>query len=671
MKILVVDDNSDDRRLLRYIIERKGHEAIEAEDGLAGLRMAKIHRPDLIISDALMPLMDGYQFLRQVKADETTATIPFIFYSATYRADRDVDLALALGAEAYIIKPKEPAQLWEEVEIILQGSEKEKTITPELISEDEEYLKRYSQVVAAKLEEKMRELQEAKAKVEESEAFIRNILESVDEGFIVIDRDYRIIMANEAYMRTLKKSRDEVIGRRCYECSHDIDKPCYENEEDCPARQTFESEKSHSAVHTHFDADGSPVYVEIKSYPMKNAAGEVSSVIEICIDITEKVKLENQLRQAQKLEAIGMLAGGIAHDFNNMLGVIIGYGSLLQRKMQEDDPCRSYIDRMLVSAEMAAELSRSLLVFSRKQPISPQPVDLNRTIRNIEKLLSRIIAADIHLKTDLTEEDLIIMADSGQIEQVLMNLVTNARDAMPGGGSIEIGSALMRLDEQSARELGIGVPGAYAVMSVTDTGTGLGEETRKRIFEPFFTTKEPGKGTGLGLSIVYGIVKQHNGHITVESSAGKGSEFRIFLPVIAAGAAGRKREEQQALRGGTETILLAEDSEPVRTVTAFMLKEYGYDVISASDGQDAIEKFMRNKESISLCLIDLIMPKKSGRKVYEEIRKISPSVKVVFMTGYFGQDTAMEDIVGGDAELIMKPVSSEGLLAKVREILDR
>ena len=360
MKILIVDDNADDRRLLKYIIERKDHEAIEAGNGLEGLRMAKIHRPDLIISDALMPVMDGFQFLRHITEDETLRLIPFIFYSATYRADKDVDLAIALGAEAYIIKPKEPEELWEEVEIVLQSRGKEKIITPELIKEDEEYLKRYREVVATKLEEKIRELEDTKSRLEESEAFVRNILESVDEGFIVIDRDYRILSANKAFCRGSRMARENILGKYCYACSHHADKPCFRGRREVAVRETLILACPARLV---ISTVGNPL-LRGQVVSMKDISGNVVSAIEVTIDITEKMKLEEQLQHAQKMEAIGILAGGIAHDFNNVLSAILGYGSMLEMRMREDDPLRLYVKHILAASERAATLTQSLLALA-------------------------------------------------------------------------------------------------------------------------------------------------------------------------------------------------------------------------------------------------------------------------------------------------------------------
>ncbi len=510
-------------------------------------------------------------------------------------------------------------------------------------------------------------------KGKKTEELIINILESIDESFVVIDKDYKILSANKAYLSSVNRPIEEVMGRHCYELSHNVYKPCCEmGLGDCPVNLAFMTGEHHETVHTHHDKEGNPTYVETKAYPQKDSSGEVVSVIEIIVNITEKRKLEEQLRQAQKMEAIGQLTGGIAHDFNNILNTIIGYGSLMQTKMKEDDPFRVNVEQILESAERAADLTHSLLAFSRKQIMNLKPVDMNEVSNKMEKLLLRLIGEDIELKTILSGEKLTVMADSGQIEQVLMNLATNARDVMPKGGSLTISSELVEIDEGFVKAHGYGEPGRYALISVTDTGTGMDEETRKKIFEPFFTTKEVGKGTGLGLAMVYGIIKQHNGYINVYSEPGKGTTFRIYLPIIKAKIEEVREPVSAApLQGGTETILAAEDDAALRKLTRTVLEAYGYNVIMAEDGEDAVNKFKENKEKIQLCILDMIMPRKSGKEAYDEIRKIQPDIKVLFASGYTADKIHKEKMIEEGLEFILKPVSPKDLLKKVREMLDK
>ena len=384
----------------------------------------------------------------------------------------------------------------------------------------------------------------------------------------------------------------------------------------------------------------------------------------------EKEKLHAQLLQSQKMEAVGQLAGGIAHDFNNILTAMMGYGHLLKMKLKEEDPLRSYAEHILFLSDRAGNLTHSLLAFSRKQIMNPRPVDLNEIVRRIDHLLSRIIGEDIRLQTMLSEKALIVMADPGQIEQVLMNLATNAKDAMPAGGLLTIQTETVAIDHEFIKGHGFGKEGPYVLLSLTDTGAGMERETREKIFEPFFTTKEVGKGTGLGLAMAYGIIKQHEGYINVYSEPGRGTTFRIYLPLIQGEAEEIKPKVIQPVETGTETVLLAEDETAVREFTKKLLEEYGYKVIEAIDGQDAINKFKVYKNEIQFVLLDVIMPNKNGKEVYGEIKQIRPDIKVLFMSGYPADIIQKHDIIENGFAYIEKPASPTKLLRKIREVLN-
>ncbi len=514
-------------------------------------------------------------------------------------------------------------------------------------------------------------LRESEADLKRAHDFTKSILHTIDEAFVVIDREYTILSANQAYLNQVGMPLESIIGAKCHTTSHHLSSPCYEMGEDCSVRHTFMTGQPHTAIHTHLDKEENNVYVETKSYPLKDILGNTFSAIEIIIDITEKRKLEEQLRQSQKLEAIGQLAGGIAHDFNNMLTAIIGYGSILNNNLEKDSPLKPLVDRMLSSAEKSADLTGQLLAFSRKQVISPRQVDLNGLIRGMDKLLQRVIGEDIELQLTLSDKDLFVMVDPGQVEQVLMNLITNARDSMPNGGLLSISTEKVRLDDEYGKTHDIVKMGKYAVVSITDTGGGMDEKTRLRIFEPFFTTKELGKGTGLGLSLVYGIVKQHNGNVIVYSEPGKGTTFKIYLPLVTLPVSQETISEVIIPKGGTETILVSEDNEDVRLITKKVLEEFGYRVIEAVDGEDAINKFDGHKDSIQLAILDVIMPKKSGKEAGDEIKKIKPDTRILFISGYTADIIHKKGILEEKTDFLSKPVPPRDLLAKVREILDR
>jgi two-component system cell cycle sensor histidine kinase/response regulator CckA len=398
--------------------------------------------------------------------------------------------------------------------------------------------------------------------------------------------------------------------------------------------------------------------------------GDKRYLVAVGIDVSERKRLEEQLRQAQKMESIGTLAGGIAHDFNNILTAIIGYGSLLEMKMKEGDPLRYNVEQVLSSANRAASLTQGLLAYSRKQILNPQPVSVNAIIQKVDLLLSRLIGENIDLKIMLTDDDVTVLADAGQIEQVLMNLATNARDAMSEGGYLFIETERLEFSEESAKVHEFGKPGTYALITVTDSGMGMDENTRQRIFEPFFTTKDVGQGTGLGLAIAYGIVKQHNGTITVYSEEGRGTTFKIYLPVVPTPGGQARPLELPPIPGGNETVLVAEDDEIVRKLTRSVLEQFGYAVIEAEDGEDAVNKFMKHRDVIKLLLFDVIMPKKSGREAYEKIRIFSPDMKVLFLSGYTAEVIQRKGLLEPGLNFIMKPVPMNELLRKVRSILD-
>jgi CheY-like chemotaxis protein len=371
------------------------------------------------------------------------------------------------------------------------------------------------------------------------------------------------------------------------------------------------------------------------------------------------------------MEAIGQLAGGIAHDFNNILTAIYGYCALLQLQMGKDSPYRPDIDHIFAAAERAGALTKSLLAFSRKQVMTPKPLDLNGVIANIGKLLTRIIGEDVQLKTNLSAGPLRIFADGGQIEQVVMNLAANARDAMPGGGLLTVETAIQEIDRDFIQAHGYGEPGTYAVMSVSDTGTGMDGETGKKIFEPFFTTKEMGKGTGLGLSIAYGVIKQHNGYINVHSEPGKGTTFRIYVPLMRSGHGVEERATPPDYPArGTETVLVAEDDASIRQIVEMVLTKFGYQVILALNGLDAIEKFTANRERIAIVVMDMIMPEKNGKEAYDAIRRLQPDVRFLFMSGYDPGQLQAKGLSGKETEIVTKPLHPLDLVRKVRSVLD-
>jgi len=680
MKILIVEDDSDNRKILRYAIEDHQCEVIEARDGREGLEMAAKHKPDFIVSDALMPGMDGFQFLRAVKQDESLQSIPFIFYSAVFTKYNDAELAISLGAEGFIIKPKNPEEFWEELKQLIEEyrMKTEKTLTAEIISDEGEYLRKHGETINKKLADKIEELKQEIVKRKQTEEELaetkkewEEIFQAIGNPALILDPEYTILSVNKAAAKALGSSPEELKGKKCYSCFHKADAPA----EGCPMSGLLQS---HNLETVDMEIEALNGIFLVSCTPVFDEQGSLKKIIHIATDITErrkaeeeKKRLESQLLQAQKMEAVGQLAGGVAHDFNNILTSIITYCYFLKMKMKKDEPLSTYVDNILNSSEKAAGLIRNLLTFSRKQVIHLRPVDLHDIIKNVEKILRRVLSEDIELKTELTERVATVMADSVQIEQVLMNLVTNARDAMPDGGTLTISTDTFTTGNGSAKTQDNGKGETYAVLSVKDTGAGMDENIKGRIFEPFFTTKKMGKGTGLGLSMVYGIIKQHAGSVDVDSAPGKGTTFKVYLPVVQKTYKDSKREDISLIKEGKEMILLAEDSQEVRASISAILREFGYKVVEAADGEDLVHKFKRHKDQVQLLILDMIMPKKNGKEAYEEIRKISPEMQAIFFSGYTPDIIHKKGIAEEGLEFILKPVSPILLMKKIREKLDR
>ena len=776
MEILIVDDNEDSRIILRKALEREGYVIEEVSNGVEAIRRAKRFPPDMIISDILMPEMDGFRLCREVKNEKKLRKIPFIFYTATYVDPEDERLAISLGASRFILKPNEPDEFLNIINEVFREYEKKMLPVPEKpIKEDADLLRMYEKSIVKKLDEKVRELK-----------LYREIFSNSNDAIAIIDPEGFYIKQNSAHRALIVYTDKELqgktpaihLGKEVFsnileklfqQCVYRgelisytkdrkalyIELSAYKiaNEKggvscyvwiirDISARKRSEnalrlSEEKFSkafrsspiliAICTLKEGrfiDVNDAFLEVSGYSRKEVIGQTSSglglwigpeemarvfdmlrsrgivnnqevkfrvksgniltvllsaekidiegetsIIVVAQDISERKKLENQLIHSQKMEAVGQLAGGIAHDFNNILSAIINYAYLIKMRIKEEDPSRDNIEQILALSGKASEITRGLLTFSRKNFINPIPLNLNNSVMNMEKLLTKFIGEDIRINIKLTDNAPVIMADSAQMEQIIINLATNARDAMPDGGILTIETEIVELDGNFIKAHNFGSPGMYAVLSVSDTGTGMDEETRQKIFEPFFTTKETGKGTGLGLAIIYGIVKQHNGYITVYSEAGKGTTFKIYFRTVTAVAEGKKEAELPDLSGDKETILLAEDSETVRKSIKNILEEFNYKAIEAVDGEDAVEKFMEHKDKIKLLILDVIMPGKNGKETLEEIRKIAPEIKAIFTSGYTAEIMEKKGLLKEGFHLVAKPVLPDVFLKKIKDVL--
>ncbi|HET6420782.1 MAG TPA: PAS domain S-box protein, partial [Geobacteraceae bacterium] len=499
----------------------------------------------------------------------------------------------------------------------------------------------------------------------ESEKKYRRLFEESKDSIFISDPERRIIDINQAGIELFGYTKEEIF-------SLDLEK-LYCNRKDrillwqMLYRSGFVSDYEVEMKRK----DSEKIVVHLSMSVIKDDEGRILGYQGIIHDMTERKKLERQLLQSQKMESVGILAGGVAHDFNNLLTAISGYGQILQESIPEDDELsQESIRNVLNAADRAAELTRGLLAFSRKQLISPKPVQIDTLVSNTCRLVQRIIGEDIEFSTGFSGKNLPVKADSGQIEQVLMNLATNARDAMPRGGRLTITTRRTVVKEGSEAQHDLPAPGKYALISVADTGTGIDKKALDKIFEPFYTTKEIGKGTGLGLAIVHGIVKQHNGSILVDSEPGKGTKFNIYLPLID-GVSSKERSKMSVSRGADMGILLvAEDDEIVRVFIKKILERAGYRVIVADNGEDAVERF-REHDDISLVLSDVVLSGKNVREFLTEIRKMRPDVKVVFISGYTSDVMHDNGMFEEGMEFITKPFKKEDLLQKVRKMMER
>jgi two-component system cell cycle sensor histidine kinase/response regulator CckA len=512
----------------------------------------------------------------------------------------------------------------------------------------------------------------AEEALRKNEELLRGILDNLPVGVVLYDKEWTKILENKARRNIwgLENVLDE--NPEHFKGWH-VDSGEMVRKEEWPAFRACKEGISTSKIIAIEGFDGRRKTAKLSGTPLRigKIGDQLIAGIGVIEDITDQRKLEHQLLQSQKMESIGMLAGGVAHDFNNLLTVITGYGQMLLESVPEDDEeVHESINNILDAAERAVDLTRGLLAFSRKQVISPKSVQIDALISDTGKLIERIIGEDIEFRTDFSGKNLLVKADAGQIEQVLMNLATNARDAMPHGGLLSITTTEVEVREGSEARYDLTVPGKYVLITVADTGTGIDKKSLEAIFEPFYTTKEVGKGTGLGLSIVYGIIKQHNGSILAVSDTGKGTIFNIYLPLLDGREFKEEPKQFVAPIGGNETLLLAEDEESVKTFMKKILERAGYKVVVADNGEDAVARFREN-EDISLVLSDVIMPRKNGKEMLDEIRRIKPGIKAVFISGYAAVITNKKSMLEEGTEFISKPFKENDLLKKVREVLDK
>jgi two-component system cell cycle sensor histidine kinase/response regulator CckA len=637
LAVLYLEDSEQDAELVSAALEEGGLrckiERVDTEEAfVAALRSRQF---DVILSDFSMPGFDGKSGLRIAR--ETCPETPFVFVSGTIGEHAAVE-TLADGATDFVLK-------------------------------DHPFSRLVPVITGAIRESKERQLRaDAEATLRRSEEKCRRLFEHLAVPLLITSPDGQFLDANPACIRLLGyANKEEMLHLDIHEAVF------LEPGQPAELRRAVHGEGEIQDIEVKLRRkDGSTLIALTTMTPEKSTSGEIIAYWTVWRDITDQRRLESQFRQAQKMEAVGRLAGGIAHDFNNVLTIISGYSTMVLAEELNPGQQRK-IKAIRDASTRAANLIRQLLAFSRKQLLQKQVLSLNALVTQVETLMGRIIGEDIAFVTQLDPTLKAVKADPGQLEQVLMNLVVNARDAMPNGGTLTIATRNMRLDHSFFRYQFSVEPGDYAMVSVEDTGCGMDEETQAKIFEPFFTTKENGKGTGLGLSTVYGIVKQSGGYIWVRSEPNAGSTFSVFLPVAETNVPAIPGETKAAaeVKSGDETILLVEDDEHVREFTAVVLRRHGYTVIEAKDGQGALEIAKQHPSPIHLLLTDVVLPRLSGPGLAREVVGFRPTLKVVYISGYSEHGKAGDGVAPGTVDLLQKPFTPPLLLEKVREVLDR
>lgn len=532
---------------------------------------------------------------------------------------------------------------------------------------------RFSLVVASVRDVSVRQQVEAERTrlldaMNQQRAELQMILDAVPALIFYKDRQSRLVRVNAAHSQFFGLPREQIEGKTDAELGSPFAEQYVRDDQRVmttgePLRDIVEQFQTPTGIR----------WLRTDKVPYRDAQGNIVGLVGIATDITEQKQLEDQLRQAQRLESIGLLAGGVAHDFNNLLTVINGYSELLLQDMDENHPQRPLLTEIKSAGERAASVTHQLLAFSRKQVLQPRQVILNEQVASLTKMLRRLIGEHIHLQTQLSPDLWPVLADVGQLEQVIMNLAINARDAMPHGGELRIDTRNVTVTERDVahpREL---MPGQYVLLSVTDNGCGMDEATQARVFDPFFTTKGEGKGTGLGLAVVYGIVKQSGGHIDVRSAVGQGTTFSIYLPRLQNGVdeSVYSRPNSAEIPRGTETILLVEDEECVRRLTRQTLQSCGYQVLEAADGNEALQISAAHAGPIHLMITDVIMPHLGGRQLAAQLLSQRPTLKVLYVSGYTADTLTADDLGGVGTAFLQKPFNAVMLTQKVRSVLDQ
>jgi two-component system cell cycle sensor histidine kinase/response regulator CckA len=649
-RILIVDDERPNRQLLEVMLTPEGYLLMSAASGEEALAIAAHQPPDLILLDIMMPGMDGYQVAGRIKSNPATKHIPLIMVTALDDRDSRM-LGLRAGAEDFLGKPVDRAELCVRVRNLLR------------LKAYSDYHDKYSRMLEGEVGSRTVDLIE-------SESLYRSTFDAAPIGIVHVGLDGQWLRVNQRLCDLLGYSREDLQSG----AARDV-MPSEEVAGEADAIRQMAAGTLHRHVvdeKRYRRRDGTFMWARVFMSVHRDAEGRSLHFISVIEDITERRALEAQFRQANKMDAIGQLAAGVSHDFNNLLTVILGFGNLMASDAGLADQHKQDLDEVMKAARRASDLTKQLLAFSRQQVLTTAPLDVNKLITNMTGMLGRLIGEHIEVGLALAPDLSLVIVDRGQLEQVVMNLVVNARDAMPDGGHVTIETADVELENSSFHREAV-VPGPYVMLAVTDTGCGMSKEIQQHLFEPFFTTKDTGKGTGLGLSTVYGIVKQSKGHIWVYSEPGQGTTFKVYLPramrdVPAETVSAAVTAPAQSV---SETVLLVEDEAGVRQLSKRILHKAGYRVLEAANGNDAESVFAQHAGGIDLVVTDVVMPGCGGPELIGRLQVHAPDVRVLYMSGYSEHSAARKAVVDPRLPFIQKPFTAEAFVRQVRTALDR
>jgi two-component system cell cycle sensor histidine kinase/response regulator CckA len=685
-RILVVEDSPTQAVELQMLLEAAGFEVELARDGNAGLERCNARGIDVVLSDVVMPGMDGYELCRRIKSDAHTVNVPVMLLTSL-SDPMDIIRGLECGADNFLTKPYDGTYLIGRVrrllenralrgdrkvslgvDVLLMGkqftinSEKEQMLDL-LLSTFEEVLRSRQREYEAKLSE-----QSSQA----SHRFLQAALDALTKQVAIVDEAGDIVAVNASFRRFANENGwsnpESLVGSNYFvSWSNSVGSEEHLSKVKAGLCLVQAGEQPTFALEYSMQVAGAHRFFSLSVARFKERGTSLLAIEHE--DITGRKQLERQFHHSQKMEAVGQLAGGVAHDFNNLLTVIRSYGDLLLQEFTPGDEKRADLEQILKATDAAGALTKQLLAFGRQQLVKLEVLEINAVISELDKMLRRLIGEDIEYATVLEPNLSRVQADVGHIQQIMMNLVINARDAMPDGGKLTIETKSVTLDDPySVSHDGVSV-GRYVLIEVTDTGIGMSTDVQARIFEPFFTTKEIGKGTGLGLSTVYGIVQQCHGHIWVYSEPGLGTTFKIYLPSVDAPATKFALSSETASTAGDETILVVEDNGAVRFVLCRVLKDAGYKVLASSDAAEARELCGSHGQAIHLLLTDVVMPGLSGPELASELMQRRPNMRVLFMSGYSGTAIARHGMLREDLVFLQKPFSPSSVRRAVREAL--